>query len=352
MRSYSMAKSGKRIPRRIIYVALALIVLLVAAAAAVRHEYNENLKAVSTSQEVHYLTINQGASVKDIAAELKDAGVIRSASVFEWYVSANNDRNKLQAGTYGLTPSQSTPAIVAMLVGGKVATNLVTIVPGQRLDQVRQDFIKAGFKPDAVDAALVASQYRADYPALSDSPASASLEGFLYPDSYQKTASTDPSQIVTEALTEMQQHLTPQLRAAFAAEGLTTYQGVTLASIVEQEVAKPSDRAQVAQVFLKRLSIGMPLGSDVTAFYGSYLAGQAPSTSYDSPFNTLLHKGLPPGPIGAVSDSSLAAVAHPANTNWLYFVSGDDGTTHFSQTLQQHQALTQQFCHKLCNQSH
>src|SRR5262249_42553942 len=155
-------------------------------------------------------------------------------------------------------------------------------------------------------------------------PSGANLEGFLFPDTFQKDANTNPQVIVQESLTEMGQHLTPSIRASFAREGLTVYQGVTLASIVEQEVSNDSDRAQAAQVFLSRLKSGMPLGSDVTAFYGALLAGVKPSTTYDSRYNTLLHKGLPPGPISNVSDSSLQAVAHPAKTSWLYFVTGDN----------------------------
>jgi UPF0755 protein len=92
------------------------------------------------------------------------------------------------------------------------------------------------------------------------------------------------------------------------------------------------------------------LGSDVTARYGAISAGKAPSLSYDSPYNTLLHPGLPPTPISTISISALAAAAHPAPTNWLYFVTGDDGTTYFSTNLKDHQALTQKYCHKLCGE--
>jgi UPF0755 protein len=148
----------------------------------------------------------------------------------------------------------------------------------------------------------------------------------------------------------MDRQLTPEIRSAFAAQGLSAYQGLTLASIVEQEVSRSSDRAQAAQVFLKRLRTDSTLGSDVTAYYGAIKAGQKPTTSYDTPYNTLLHKGLPPTPISNVSNASLQAVAHPADTDWLYFVTGDDGTTHFSKTLEDHEALTQQYCHKLCGQ--
>jgi UPF0755 protein len=146
----------------------------------------------------------------------------------------------------------------------------------------------------------------------------------------------------------MGQHLTPAVQAAFASQGLSIYQGLTLTSIVLQEVNKPTDQAQAAQVFLTRLHTGMMLGSDVTARYGAIIAGQAPNLTYDSPYNTLLHTGLPPTPISTISQGALTATTHPAATNYLYFVTGDDGTTYFSTNLQDQQANTQKYCHKLC----
>jgi UPF0755 protein len=148
----------------------------------------------------------------------------------------------------------------------------------------------------------------------------------------------------------MGQHLTPALQSAFASEGLSTYQGIVLASIVQQEVNGVSDQAQAAQVFLSRLKMGMTLGSDQTAFYGSILAGQTSSVNFDSPYNTLIHTGLPPTPISNVNAQSLNAAAHPANTDWLYFVTGDNGTTYFEQTAAEHQADINQYCHVMCAQ--
>jgi UPF0755 protein len=237
--------------------------------------------------------------------------------------------------------------IVAQLTHGKVSTRLVTVLPGQRLDQIERSLLNDGFSKADVAAALQPGAYE-DNAALVDKPVGSGLEGYLYPDSFERTSATSASTIVQESIAEMQSHLTPDLRAAFAKEGLSTYQGIILASVVEQEVNTPSDRAQAAQVFLKRLSLGMPLGSDVTAMYGSRLAGQGTSLAYDTPYNTLIHTGLPPTPISNVDNSALQAVAHPTNTDWLFFVTGDDGTTHFSNTLQEHEALTQQYCHKLC----
>jgi peptidoglycan lytic transglycosylase G len=349
-KSFAAKRPRRRGLRRVIVVGLILVAALAVAATIVRHEYYNNLQPVSGSNQVKLVTIVNGASTNDIADMLHADGLIRNAATFEWYVGSNGAHGDLQAGTYALKPSMSLPDIVSLLASGKVATNLVTILPGQRLDQVRAALIKSGFSASAVDAALEAGQYN-NYPALSDKPAAADLEGFLYPDTFQKTEDTSPQVIVEESLNEMGQHLTPSIRAAFAREGLSVYQGVTLASMVEQEVSNSSDRAQVAQVFLSRLKNGMPLGSDVTAFYGAILAGQHPSTTYDSPYNTLIHKGLPPGPISNVSESSLQAVAHPADTSWLYFVTGDNGKTYFSKTAAEHDQQTAQYCHKLCSET-
>lgn len=347
---FNVNQTRRRRPwlRRVLTAAGIVVLLLAIATAGIWRFYDANLRPVNSSQtRAQAITIDPGASPSDIANLLKNKGVIRNAWTFERYIQSQGVSSYLQAGTYALSPSQSVPDIVAQLTHGRVSTQLVTILPGQRLDQIRQAFINDGFKPAGVDAAFTPSVYE-NSPALVDKPVGNSLEGYLYPDSFQRTSATTAKQIVQESIAEMQTHLTPSIRAAFAREGLSTYQGIILASIVEQEVSNQSDRAQAAQVFLKRLSIGMPLGSDVTAMYGSRLAGQGTSLSYDSPYNTLIHTGLPPTPISNVDNSALQAVAHPANTDWLYFVTGDDGTTHFSNTLQEHQALTQQYCHKLC----
>jgi UPF0755 protein len=322
--------------------------LIVGATIVVRRVYSQNLKPASSSQTTQLVTIKDGESADSIATQLQQAGIIRSSWAFKLYVSSKEVRSALQAGTYELQPSLSVSEIVSRLTHGKIATNLVTILPGQRIDQVHTVLIQDGFTAADVDQALNPTQY-ADSPVLVDKPDGASLEGYLYPNSYQKTSSTTATTIVKAALTEMQKHLTPDVRAAFAQQHLSVYQGITLASIVEKEVSKSTDRAQAAQVFIKRLQIGMNLGSDVTAYYGSIAADKALSLQYDSPYNTRLHTGLPPTPISNISDSSLNAVAHPAQTDWLYFVAGDDGTTYFSKTLADHEALTQQYCKKLCS---
>lgn len=348
---YTSRPPKRPVINRVVVAGIVLVLLLVAATAGVRYVYFQNLAPVnsaSTGQPVR-ITIESGATIDQIAKQLKDAGLIRSTWAFRLYVSSKDVREQLEAGTYLLEPRQSLPEIVSQLTHGKVATDLVTIIPGQRIDQIRTTLENYGFSKQDVAAALDPATY-ADNPALVDKPAGASLEGYIYPDSYQKTDTTSARQIISASLKEMEQKLTPSLRADFAKQGLSTYQGLVLASIVEQEVSRQSDRAMAAQVFLKRMNIGMPLGSDVTAYYGAFIAGKGKTLLYDSPYNTRLHTGLPPGPISNVSQSSLDAVAHPANTDYLYFVAGDDGNTHFTHTVQEHDAATAEYCHRLCSE--
>jgi UPF0755 protein len=347
---YTTRTQKHRWPKRVVITLLVATIAVVGATVYVRHAYFQNLEPVSTtSQETKLITIEKGASVDAIAKQLNDAKLIRSAWAFKLYVSSKEVRDALQSGTYSFDAGQSVAQIVSQLSHGKVATNLVTILPAQRLDQIRATLISYGFADSDVDAALNPENHLSN-PALVDKPDGASLEGYIYPDSYEKTSGTTPQEIVEQALGEMNKQLKPDLRDAFAQQGLSTYQGITIASIVEKEVSTQSDRNQVAQVFIKRLHDGMMLGSDVTAYYGSLAAHQKASAAYDSPYNTLLHKGLPPTPISNVSASSLRAVAHPSSTDWVYFVTGDDGITHFSHTLDEHNAAAAQYCHKLCGQ--
>ena len=334
---------------RIFIVAITLIILLgVGSVVVVRTYYNNNLKPVSGNQKLLIVEIPLGSSVKAVAKLLKMDGLIRSEWAFELYIHDHNLGNSIQAGTYALRPSQSVAEIISDITQGKVKTDLVTIIPGSRIDEVRKVFVEDGFKGSDVEKSLNPSLYK-NHPALVDKPTDANLEGYLYPESFQKTDTTKPQDLITKFLDEMQKHLTPEIRNGFVAQGLTVHQGITVASIIEQEVSNTADKAQVAQVFLKRLRSNIALESDPTIIYGAIISGQPPSLTYDSVYNTYKHAGLPPGPIGNVSESSLQAAAHPADTDWLYFVSGDDGVTYFSRTLAEHQALTAQHCKKLCN---
>ncbi len=334
-----------------LYVTIICIVLLLLATVMVlRNEYNKNISPVSSNTNIDIITIPPGSSLPQIASILKKANVIRSVWAFEWYVRNDGYASQyIEAGTYSLRQSQDVASIVLELTNGVQASNLVTILPGQRIDQIETSLIRDGYTKSAVTKALQITNYVNKYSMLQYAPSDATLEGFLYPDSFARVNGTSVETIINESLAEMQSKLTADVVAGFASNGLNVYQGITIASIVEQEVNKVSDKPIVAQVFISRYKLGMSLGSDVTAYYGSIVAGQTPSLTYNSPYNTLLYSGLPPGPISNVDDASIQAVAHPSNTNYLYFVAGDNGTTYFSTTLAEHDAQTAQYCKKLCS---
>lgn len=343
----SAAKWTKK-TKIIVFLVAVAVALILAAAIAVRVIYDNALKPVSDSQNIILVEIPSGSSVQEIANSLKDKGVIRESWAFEWYVRNSSLKDDLKAGTYAIRPSQDVAAIVDVLAQGTVATDLVTIIPGARIDQVRAALINSGFKPNDVDAALDPAQY-AGHSALVDKPADANLEGYLYPESFQKTAQTTPKDVIKASLDEMSKRLTPSWRQAVAGQGLSVHQAITLASIVEQEVATAADRPIVSQVFLKRLRDGMPLQSDVTVLYGAIKDGKKPSLQYDSAYNTFTNNGLPVGPISNVGEGSLAAVASPANTQYVFFVAGDDGKTYFAFTAEEHQTNVDKYCKTLCN---
>ncbi len=347
MEHANQKRKGSAVKKIIAIVVIVVVVALVAVVAIIRKSYSDNLKPVGGNTNNQVITVEPGSTPGQIADDLKAKGLIKSDWAFEWYVRNEQLRDKLKAGTYAVNPSQSVSEIVQVIVDGKEATDLVTILPGKRIDQVKEDLIKAGFAEAEVTAALDPKQY-ADHPALTDKPSDASLEGYIYPESFQKTAETTVKQVITQSLDEMDRRLTPEVREAFSKQGLTLHQAIVLASVVENEVSNAADRAQAAQVFLKRYKSNIMLGSDSTAVYGSILAGQGRAILYDTPYNTRLHTGLPPGPISNVGEGSLKAIAFPAGTDWLYFVSGDDGNTYFSKTLQEHEELTKKHCIELC----
>lgn len=332
-----------------IIILVAALVVIGGSAAGLRMWYNNNLKPVSASTDAQYFTVDPGSGVHAIATELKAAGLIRNISAFETYVTTNDYREKLQAGTYRLSPSMSVQTIVKKMVNGDVARDLMTILPGKRLDQIKQAFRDAGYSSAEVRAAFNSENY-ASHQALANLPKGASLEGYLYPDSFQKQSNTPASTIIKQSLDEMSKYLTSDIINGFRARGLSAHEGVTLASIIVRESDNDADDPIVAQVLLSRIARDMPLQADATAFYAADVAGQPHSVSIESPYNTYLHTGLPPGPISNVTKEALFAAAHPAGTDYLYYVTGDDGKTRFSRTVEEHNANVQKYCKQRCSQ--
>lgn len=328
-------------------VSLIIIIFGSGATLYVRRWYSTALKPVSSTSEVVLVKIESGSSPKDIALLLESKGLIRSANAFETYVRGSGDASKLKAGTFELSASMSTQEVANVLVEGKVTSSLFTIAPGLRVDQIRKRLIDAGYPESDIDAALETSQYN-DIAIVRTIKPGSSLEGYIYPESFRIDTSTTPQQIIRQSLIELDKVITPQMMAGFEEQGLSVYDAITLASIVEKEVPSTEDRKIVAQIFLKRLKEGISLGSDATYYYASAVFGGEPFPTLDSPYNTRIYAGLPPGPINNMSSVSLDAIAEPANTNYLFFVTGDDGYNHFTSTEAEHLAAVSQYCKISC----
>lgn len=292
------------------------------------------------------VTIASGESPYEIASKLEKEGIIRSSFAFQLYARIKNVENQLQAGTYALSPAQSAKDIVDHMVEGKVDALRVTILPGRSLKQLKSDLQEYGFSETEIDEALGATY---DHPILKDKPASATLEGYIFPETYDLSPDDTLSQLFKRSFDTLLERMNEKgLGAKLTAQGLNTHQAFTLASIVQKEDKRPAEQTKIAQVFLKRLKEGMVLGADPTFIYAAELLGVEPRVSIDSPYNTRVNKGLPPGPIGTFNLSALEAVANPAPGDYLYFVSGDDGINYFSRTFEEHEQNISNHCKEKC----
>lgn len=339
-------RSTKRQFKRV--ASILLIILLLAggiAWAGVDRWYKQNLRPVSQSATEILFTVEPGSPTVDIANQLEEDGVVRNSTAFIWYLGRLSGDPVLQAGSYRLNSAMSVQEVADMLINGLVDTSLVTISPGLRLDQIKNQLVEAGFAASEVDAAL-----KQDYQhrLLDYKPSNDNLEGYIFPETFQITANSSVESLITRSFDALYELLTPSLLEGLQDKRLSVHQGIILASIVQEEVSGYEDQRKVAQVFLRRLAEDIPLGADPTFRYAAIISGQPETPDLDSPYNTRIHEGLPPGPIANFNISALRAVADPADTDYLYFVSGDDGTTHFSKTLEEHEANVKRYCIELC----
>lgn len=310
--------------------------------------YTQSLTPVNGSDASRVrIEIESGASPTDIGQLLEEKKLIRSKEAFDIYTRLTETRSKLQAGTYSLSPSETVEAIVAHLVAGRVDQFSLTFLPGATLAENRKVLIGAGYAEQEVDTALAKSY---NHPLFEDRPKSADLEGYIYGETYTFGSSASVEEILTGVFDYYYDIVKKdKLIEGYKAQGLNLYQGITLASIIQREVSGATDQKQVAQVFFKRLSMGMPLGADATYQYAAKKLGVPPHTDLDSPYNTRRFTGLPPGPIATPGRTALQAVAAPASGDYLYFVSGDDDKNYFSRTLAEHEANTAAHCKVKCS---
>lgn len=309
------------------------------------------LGPLDKTASVKTVNIASGSSPSVIGDELEAKQLIRSSNAFQIYVALSGTGQKLQAGRYKLSASMSVGDIIKHLVKGEGDVFMITILPGMTLKQLADPSVKnslayQGFSAEEITRAFAASY---DSPLLAAKPSGASLEGYIFPETYQLGMNDTLESLFERTFDELYLRLKKAgILEKIKERNLTLHQALTLASIVQKEVSDKATQKRVAQVFLRRLSLNMPLGADPTFRYAAARDGQAPSVNYDSPYNTRLYPGLPPGPIANMELSAIEAIVDPADEDYLYFVSGDDGETHFSKTEEEHLELTRRYCTTLC----
>ncbi|MGI6612740.1 MAG: endolytic transglycosylase MltG [Candidatus Nanosyncoccaceae bacterium] len=337
-----------------------VVVLLVGAFGLGYKWYQDNLKPVNEqAEEAKEFAVMKGDNASKIAKKLVDNGLIRNHRAFELYNRLNKTGGSLQEGTYYLKPSMSVAEIVAALTSGKLKQQMsVTFFPGATLNfrfydddptpTHREALQKVGFSDEQIDVAFAKTQR--DHPLFELLPEVTNLEGLIYPETLHFDVNASIEDVLKYYFDHYHRFITDnKLVEKYQEQGLTLYQGIIMASMIERELAVKSDRAQAAQIFLKRARAGDKFGSDVTYQYASRLAGTKNNLYIDSPYNTRRYAGWPPTPIASPSTSSLLAVANPAEGDYNFFLTGDDGKNHFSHTYTEHESKIKQYCKVKCS---
>jgi UPF0755 protein len=284
-----------------------------------------------------FVEIPKGTSVRGISRLLADNGVIRNRWAFE-LLARKHETTRLQAGEYFFNHPVKATEVFDDIAQGRVFTISITVPEGFNTMQIAALLDQNGLV--SRDAFLAATK---DSTPIRDlAPNAPSVEGFLFPSTYQFPHHVTPQQVIATMTGHFREEWNALLTADPPPTNLTPRQVVTLASLVESETPKPSERPIVARVFLNRMKIGLPMQCDPTVIYALELAGKytPPLTgrdlAFDSPYNTYHHFGLPPGPIANPGEASLRAALAPADVDYLYFVADTEGGHLFSRTLEEH----------------
>jgi UPF0755 protein len=321
-----------------IFLGLLLLIVAFGAAMATAVYTGQQRPFKGYTGDEAFVEIAPGSSTPAMARSLADAGVVQSPTAFRIAVWWRGAGRRLQAGEYRFDAPMTPGEVVDKIARGDVYMRPVTFREGLTMRQMAAIFEERGFG----SAAEFLKAAAREEPIRDIDPAAPDLEGYLFPDTYTLPRRTTADQLVERMVDRFEKSLTPEIRAKAAARGLSVRQLVTLASLVEKETAKPEERPLVAAVYANRIKIGMGLQCDPTVIYALERAGRYTGNltradlQFDSPYNTYRYAGLPPGPIAAPGQASLAAAAEPADVPYLYFVSRNDGSHVFATTLDEH----------------
>jgi UPF0755 protein len=295
-------------------------------------------------QEIFY-TVTPGISSTSIAEALEKKGVIDDARIFLAALWYRGSTQRLQAGEYRFSEPASTFEVIDRLERGDVFYLTVTVPEGLTLVETAALFANKGLG-DAEELREVFS--RSELIAALD-PEATNLEGYLFPETYQLPRRPSAEEIARAMVSHFKRVFDTTRQKKAEARELSPRELVTLASIVEKETGQAGERPLIASVFWNRIRRGMPLQSDPTIIYALKLEDRYDGNlrrtdlEMDSPYNTYLHKGLPPGPIASAGLESIDAVLDPPETEFYYFVSKNDGSHHFSKTLREHNQAVRKY---------
>lgn len=307
--------------------------------------------ASSDKGEVNFI-VQEGELPLDVATRLEREGLIGNADAFLLLLKCRHAAEGIQAGDHIMRRNMTMDEVILSLQRGTTRGVSIIVRPGWRAEQIAEYLTTVNLPQFNKDEFLtLVKKGSSDYSFLQDrkSSASPSLEGFLFPDTYQVLQAITTEQLVNRLLYEFDQRVTPDMRAKAQERGLTLQEAITLASIVERETVKPEEAPLIASVYLNRVKEKTFLNADPTV---QYAIGYVPATKQwwktpvtlqeyqlvDSPYNTYLYPGLPPGPICEPSMNSIQAVLEPAETDYFYFLATGDGGHVFARTLEEQNA--------------
>ncbi|MDR1197338.1 MAG: endolytic transglycosylase MltG [Candidatus Nomurabacteria bacterium] len=299
----------------------------------------------SENQNSVKVEIRSGASIEEVAVVLGDKQLIRSNLAYIMYSRLTFAR--IEAGMHEISPSMSLPEIASILGAAKKDSFSITITPEANILELKELFKKYDFTEAEIEAAFAEKYVHA---LLLDKPAGIDLEGYIFPDTYEMHTADSLESLFERSFDNLYNKLQADGSLGLArSKGLSIFELLTLASIVGKEAPGVTDQKIIAGVFWNRLDKKMPLGSDVTFKY-AYKMGycKEDSPSCQSAWNTRIHTGLPPGPIANMNYETIQAVLKPTESDYLYFVAGDDGKIYYASTDEGHQQNVANYCTKLC----
>lgn len=281
------------------------------------------------------------AGASRIATLLVEAEVIDMPRLFQVYVRLRGYQSKLRSGTYVFDRGTSIRRVVNWLVAGTQVSEIqITLVEGWTASQyaqaLAQKLATTANSQNWQTEFMQQIQRPYQYEWLASKPQGVDLEGYLFPDTYRFNNTATPDQVITVLLNTFGQRVTADMQAEIVRQGKTLHQIITLASIIEREVQTPADRRLVADLFWRRLEIGMPLQADSTV---NYVTGKkdpaisATDKAVDSPYNTYRYPGLPPGPISNPGLDTIIATINPEPNDAWYFLTTPEGEVIYSRTL-------------------